>query len=162
MKVKTLCLFFSLFSNNLKNFSNTICIQRGEMKQEKLIIQLISTRSTLQRVENKSTSTSNRVSKIRTWRSNPSTTHYPRISRTNPRRGRNTGYTAKNNRIAGQSKRGWEGRTWAREREEKREAGSVAGANQIPGRVTGDPMMPRPWWRWWLSIGDRRLRSRTR
>lgn len=106
MKVKTLCLFFPLFSNNLKNFSNTICIQRGEMKQEKLIIQLISTRSTLQRVENKSTSTSNRVSKIRTWRSNPSTTHYPRISRTNPRRGRNTGYTAKNNRIAGQSKRG--------------------------------------------------------
>ena len=50
-----------------------------------------------------------------------------------------------------------------REREsERREAGSVAGANQIPGRVTGDPMMPRPWWRWWLSIGDRRLRSRTR
>lgn len=38
-----------------------------------------------------------------------------------------------------------EGGRRGRERErERREAGSVAGANQIPGRVTGDPMMPRP------------------
>lgn len=50
----------------------------------------------------------------------------------------------------------------AREERKKREAGSV-GANQIPGRVIGDSMMLRRWWRcrrW--SIGDRRLRSRTR